>query len=412
MQNLRVVLSGIDGDGANYLNVLLDRAQEMGVTLAGVVQQNLSNLPKQEAWLRARGIPVAANLHQFFHQLSGQADLVIVASPTQYHFEQCYEAIQHGCHVLCEKPAVSDYHQAEVLEKLAAEKGVQLAVGYQQCFSDAMLCLKRDVSSGRYGRAVSMRASAWLAKSDQAYGSTPWMGHFFDAEGRCVQGGVLHQTASQYLHAMLYLLGDELDAAADICTVRGEWCRTRAIDSYDTAVVRLETRQCPQVLFAATYAWAGRDQAKYRFIWEHGWCEGDAASSHHLVMHMEDHEVDYGQWQADASAKLRMVLDCIRTGRRVPCGITAAKAEVAVCNGLYLSAGPVRTLPENELTLVRGAPGTAEDGAIYTTAPALTRLLDTCWQKGCLPAELGQTLGRAPREVPMEVIRLGIPRED
>ena len=43
MQNLRVVLSGIDGDGANYLNVLLDRAQEMGVTLAGVVQQNLSN---------------------------------------------------------------------------------------------------------------------------------------------------------------------------------------------------------------------------------------------------------------------------------------------------------------------------------------------------------------------------------
>ena len=69
MQNLRVVLSGIDGDGANYLNVLLDRAQEMGVTLAGVVQQNLSNLPKQEAWLRVRGIPVAANLHQFFHQL-------------------------------------------------------------------------------------------------------------------------------------------------------------------------------------------------------------------------------------------------------------------------------------------------------------------------------------------------------
>ncbi|WP_338708908.1 Gfo/Idh/MocA family oxidoreductase [Paenibacillus amylolyticus] len=53
-------------------------------------------------------------------------DLVYIASPNSMHYEQAYQALQHGKHVVCEKPFTSTLEEAETLIALAKEKNLLL----------------------------------------------------------------------------------------------------------------------------------------------------------------------------------------------------------------------------------------------------------------------------------------------
>lgn len=53
-------------------------------------------------------------------------DVVYVASPNSLHASHTQEALEHGKHVICEKPFTSTAQEASVLRDLAKEKGLML----------------------------------------------------------------------------------------------------------------------------------------------------------------------------------------------------------------------------------------------------------------------------------------------
>ncbi|MCQ4086404.1 Gfo/Idh/MocA family protein [Saccharibacillus sp. JS10] len=56
-------------------------------------------------------------------------DLIYIASPNSLHYEHAYQALQHGKHVVCEKPFTSTLQEAEQLIALAKEKNLFLFEG-------------------------------------------------------------------------------------------------------------------------------------------------------------------------------------------------------------------------------------------------------------------------------------------
>ncbi len=58
--------------------------------------------------------------------LDTKVDLIYIASPNNMHYEQAYQALQHGKHVVCEKPFTSTLQEAETLSALAKEKNLLL----------------------------------------------------------------------------------------------------------------------------------------------------------------------------------------------------------------------------------------------------------------------------------------------
>lgn len=74
-------------------------------------------------------------------ELVEQCDLVSVAVPTRYHYELAQEAIEHGVHVLVEKPFVSDIAHGRELVELARDHGVKLQVGHVERFNPAVQAL-------------------------------------------------------------------------------------------------------------------------------------------------------------------------------------------------------------------------------------------------------------------------------
>jgi predicted dehydrogenase len=55
-----------------------------------------------------------------------QVDVVYIATPHPFHFEQTKLCLEHGKAVLCEKPMTVSFNQTETLVKLAREKKVFL----------------------------------------------------------------------------------------------------------------------------------------------------------------------------------------------------------------------------------------------------------------------------------------------
>jgi len=83
---------------------------------------------------------------------SPDIDAVCVASPTNTHFRLTKEALEHGKHVLCEKPLALSAGECRELKELAAKQKKFLMVGHVFLFNSGIVWLKDFIQSGGLGR--------------------------------------------------------------------------------------------------------------------------------------------------------------------------------------------------------------------------------------------------------------------
>jgi predicted dehydrogenase len=88
---------------------------------------------------------VAADCHcralTDYRELLGRVDAVSIAVPTTLHYQVAKDFLEHGTHVLVEKPITTTVEEAEELNRIAREKGVILQVGHLERFNAALLDL-------------------------------------------------------------------------------------------------------------------------------------------------------------------------------------------------------------------------------------------------------------------------------
>ncbi len=77
---------------------------------------------------------------------------VIVAVPDPLHYEVVTAALTHGQHVLCVKPLVLKYDEAERIEQLARREGLFVGVEYHKRFDRRSLVARRHYAAGDFGR--------------------------------------------------------------------------------------------------------------------------------------------------------------------------------------------------------------------------------------------------------------------
>ena len=79
-------------------------------------------------------------------------DNIIIATPVETHFSLCRRALDLGLNVLCEKPLVTDFTDAEYLLDLAKHRGVNAFVNHTHLYSKNWIDIKkRDLSSVKLG---------------------------------------------------------------------------------------------------------------------------------------------------------------------------------------------------------------------------------------------------------------------
>jgi predicted dehydrogenase len=93
---------------------------------------------------------VATRYFADHRELAGLVDAVTIAASTSAHFALAKFFLEHGVHVLIEKPMTRTSRESAELNELAARRGLKLQVGHVERFNPALLSAREGLTGVRF----------------------------------------------------------------------------------------------------------------------------------------------------------------------------------------------------------------------------------------------------------------------
>ena len=158
-------------------------------------------------------------------------DIVSICTPNSLHAPQSILSLNHGLHVLCEKPmALSSFDCGEMI-KAAERNNRRLFVVKQNRFNPPVAALKKVIDEGRLGAIYSIQLNCFWNR-DFNYYANSWKGTLeFD-------GGTLFTQFSHFVDLLYWLFGDVVYVSS-LCENYGH---KGIIEFEDTGVAILKFR--------------------------------------------------------------------------------------------------------------------------------------------------------------------------
>ncbi|MEM0481410.1 MAG: Gfo/Idh/MocA family oxidoreductase [Nitrososphaerota archaeon] len=265
-----------------------------------------------------------------------EVEAVVVATPSYLHAPQTLYALQHGKHVLVEKPIATTLRGARLISDTAKEMGLRLGVVFQERYLEAARRLMELVSDGGLGRVYLVEAELkWWRGESEYYRSDEiarsWRG-YWETEG----GGVLMNQAIHTLDLVLWLGGDVEEVSGFISNASHP-----SIEVEDVATAAIRFRSGALGIISATVNMrpTNRQYRKIRVLGTKGFAE-----IHDLSLRIW---MDEGEAQVEGSgvafgdlhrALLADFADCVRSGREFPVSGDEGIKSLELIKAIYLSS--------------------------------------------------------------------------
>lgn len=178
------------------------------VSVSGVNIQCVYNPHKESAerFAHERDIDPYSNLDDFLDKI----DAVYIASPHPTHYEYARAALEHGRHVLCEKPMVLKKAEAEELFKIAKERGLVLMEAIKTAYCPGFTKLLGIALSGDIGNIRDIQACFTKLENEKSRELTDER-----------YGGSFTELASYTLLPIIKLFGENY-SEIDFSTIKGK----------------------------------------------------------------------------------------------------------------------------------------------------------------------------------------------
>lgn len=182
------------------------------------------------------------------------AQAVVVATPPATHAGLVLQAIERGCHVLCEKPFAANLAEARSMLAAADKAGVVHMIGHEFRFSPVRALFARAVKEGMIGQP---RLMAMVEFGDfMRKFATSMPGWWFDPDQG---GGWLGASGSHLIDQIRNEVGEIVAVSAALPTLSPEVPRVE-----DTFVMRLEFANGAQGVVQQTPSDFGPRELLYR----------------------------------------------------------------------------------------------------------------------------------------------------
>jgi predicted dehydrogenase len=123
-------------------------------------------------------------------------DIVALATPTTFHEQQTISAIEHGCHVILEKPMTTSLESADRMIGAAEKRGRKIFVYQPHRLNTLTSTVHSVIASGKLGPLFSIKRSVYRFTRRNDWQSL-----------RENSGGMLNNYGSHYIDQLLYLSG-------------------------------------------------------------------------------------------------------------------------------------------------------------------------------------------------------------
>jgi predicted dehydrogenase len=161
-------------------------------------------VPSHSAEFKQKFFPEATEFTLFDDLLEKppeKLDAVVIMTPHAAHFPECKAALEHGLHVLVEKPMVTSVAHALELEKLVEKTGKLLAITFQSPYTAEYRYLAAERDAGRLGKVQII--SGWLTQDWLKLTAGKWR-----QDPAISGGGMLYDSGAHLLNAFVWLMNE------------------------------------------------------------------------------------------------------------------------------------------------------------------------------------------------------------
>lgn len=131
--------------------------------------------------------------------------LVSIATESGIHAEIALYCIDHGIHVIIEKPMAMNMADANKIIRRSEEKGVKVSACHQNRFNVAIQALRGAVEAGRFGRISHGSIHVRWNRDHSYYDQASWRGTWAQ-DGGCLMNQCIHG-----IDLLRWMLGDEVE---------------------------------------------------------------------------------------------------------------------------------------------------------------------------------------------------------
>lgn len=250
---IRAALVGVSGYGRWHLlmameQMLLGRLKLIGVTVVNAQEQ--AALCRR---LERQGAKIFATFDQMMDALAGQIDLLLLPTGIQWHAPMTLAGLRAGAHVLVEKPVAATLQDVDAILAARAAANRLVAVGFQDLYTSAAHDIKARVLAGDIGALQRVVVRGQWPRSSAYYSRNLWAGRV-TSDGAWVLDSPVSNAFAHFLMLALFWAGRSFDAAAEPVKLDAELYRGGAIESFDTASLRLETSDGVEILFYGSHS--------------------------------------------------------------------------------------------------------------------------------------------------------------
>lgn len=130
-----------------------------------------------------------------------EIEIVSICTPNYLHAEHSILALQHGKHVLCEKPLAINVADAQQMIEVAHFNKKKLFVVKQNRYNPPIVALKSLLNDHKLGKINSFQINCFWNRPNEFYISS-WKGK------KELDGGTLFTQFSHFIDLLYWLLGD------------------------------------------------------------------------------------------------------------------------------------------------------------------------------------------------------------
>ena len=289
----RVAIIGVSGYGSIHLQLARESRDrgEIKITAATIIN------PQEEsatiAELRGQGAEMFTDYAEMFRRHAGRIDLCLIPTGIHWHARMTIAALEAGANVLVEKPLAGSVAEVEEIRRVEQRTGRFVAVGFQDFYEPGTVWLKNELQRGVIGDIWSVRFLGLWPRPRGYFTRNNWAGRL-KVDGVAVMDSPLNNAFAHFVMLSLFLVGAE--TSADTPSLAGvELLRAHAIESFDTAVVRLRTARGVKLWFGASHACretvepeiviTGRHgQACWRYESEAWWRATEGGTTRHALL--------------------------------------------------------------------------------------------------------------------------------
>ena len=355
---------------------------DVGGDVVGIVDV-APNLAEKFPVIAERNIPVFTSLESFFER--NKAELAVISSPIHLHAGMVRECLRNGANVLCEKPLCLTEEETRELAEAAKQVNRFLAVGWQLDYDRAVLALKRDILSGKFGKPLRIRCVHAMRRGRKYYARSNWAGRIF-LDGREVLDSPFMNACAHNFQLMTFLLGDTMETPAGIVSAEGELYRGNPnVENYDIAALRFETSgHVPMYYYTAHPLKTKNLGQDGRAEFEHGTLTWGRGKPFQMVTDTGE-TICYGmEGDTPLMQKLYDAVQCVKDGTAPLCGAEAGLSHLkAVRMAQQLQ---IQDVDPTHIEWLE------EAGDLFPCVNGVEEVFLTSAEKWALPGEIGLSL--------------------